>query len=257
MTTTTLRRISFGVVPAVLAVGVVSGCGDSAPSVQAPPATAASTAQSTSSSTDNGVPTVDPSDTADAGGTEESSDTGVPTVSTAPAAPTEATGDPAKVCTKDPDSFSTPAVVGPSTKKAKWGKPLELHQEYSGTVTLSAAKPVAKKPDPDDFFAPKDQVYLLIKVTAKYKSGDSTFLGDSFFTLRDSKNNACDRDLLGDVVPQRQRFDSVTMKKSTGTYVGTLVFEVPPGQDYTKYTLMYLPTSFDSKSADAPVAWTK
>lgn len=243
MTTTALRRIAFGVVPAVLAVGAVAGCNDSAPSVQAPPATAAATA----SSTDSGVPTVAPS---------TSSDAGVPTVSTAPTAPSAASGDPTKVCTAEQDSFDTPAVLGPSTKKTTWGKSLDLSGKYSGTVTLTADKPVVKKPASDDYFAPKGQVYLLIKVTAKYKSGDSTFLGSSFFTLRDSKKNVCARDLLGSAVQQRDRFDSVTMKKTTGTYAGTLVFEVPPGQDYTKYTLMYLADSFDTKSAHAPVAWT-
>lgn len=247
---TARRRIALGVVPAVLAVGAVAGCNNSAPSVQAPPATAAPTTQSTGESTDARVPTVAPTDTA------SSSDTEVPTVSTAPADPA-ATGDPAKVCTKDPSSFITPAVVGPHTKKAGWGEPLDLSQKYSGTVTLTAEEPKAKQPNSDDFFAPKDQVYLLIKVTAKYKSGRSTFLGDSFFTLRDAKQNACDRSLLGDVVPQRQRFDSVTMKSGMSAYVGTLVFEVPPGQDYSHYTLMYLTGSTSADSAAASVAWTK
>jgi len=248
MTTTALRRIAFGVVPAVLAVGVVSGCNDSAPSVQAPPATAASTASSTTDS----VPTVTPTDT---GGSSESTSPAVPTVSTAPS---KATGDPAKVCTTDSDSFSTPAVLAPSTKKATWGKPLDLKQEYAGTVSMSAAKPVAKKPAANDYFGPPDgQVYLLIKVTVKYKSGDDNFLGDTFFTLRDSHNNVCDSDLLSSVVQQRQRFDSVTMSKTQKSYVGTLVYDVPANQDYSKYTLMYLPDSIDSKSANAPVAWTK
>jgi len=258
MTLTARRSIAFGVAPAVLAVGAVAGCNNGAPSVQAPPVTAASTAQSTSTGTDPGVPTVAPTDTAptDTAPTDTAStdDQGVPTMSSAPSS---ATGDPAKVCTKDPDSFSTPAVLAPSTKKTTWGKSLELSQKYSGAVTLTAEKPVAKKPASDDFFAPKDQVYLLIKVTAKYKSGDSTFLGSSFFTLRDTQQNACDRDVLGDVVPQRERFSSVTIKKGMSAYVGTLVFEVPPGQDYSHYTLMYLTDSFDTKDAAASIAWTK
>ncbi|MBB2890567.1 DUF4352 domain-containing protein [Flexivirga oryzae] len=149
-------------------------------------------------------------------------------------------------------------MLAPGTKKAAWGKPLDLKQEYAGTVSMSAAKPVAKKPAADDFFGPPDgQVYLLIKVTVKYKSGDDNFLGDTFFTLRDSHNNVCDSDLLSSVVQQRQRFDSVTMSKTQKSYIGTLVYDVPADQDYTKYTLMYLPDSLDSKSANAPVAWTK
>ena len=59
------------------------------------------------------------------------------------------------------------------------------------------------------------------------------------------------------MVQQRQRFDSVTMSKTQKSYIGTLVYDVPADQDYTKYTLMYLPDSLDSKSANAPVAWTK
>jgi len=161
------------------------------------------------------------------------------------------------VCTTNDDGFDTPAVLAPSTKKAKWGQPLDLKQSYAGTVSMTAAKPVFKKAASGDVFGPQGgQGYLLIKVTVKYKSGDDTFLGDTSFTLRDGKKNVCDSDLLSSVVQQRQRFDSVTMSKSQRSYVGTLVYDVPPNQDYTKYTLMYLPDDFENKSANAPVAWT-
>jgi len=248
MTTTKHRKILLSIVPMALAVGAVAGCNDSAPSVQAPPATTtkAATAQSTGDSTGDGVPTVAPTDS------EESSDTGVPTVSQAP---TSATGDPAKVCTTD-DSYSTPAAVAPSTKKAKWGKPLDVTQKYEGTVTMTPAKPVAKKAAEDDIFGPDDgQVYLLVKVTVKYKSGNNSVFGGTDFTLRDAANNVCDFNSIADIVPERERFSVVTIGKTKEkSYVGTLVYEVPKGQDYTKYTLLYLPGLADN--SDASVAWT-
>jgi len=246
MTINAHRRILLGVVPAALAVGAVAGCNDSAPSVQAPPATAASTAastgdQPTAGSTGSGVPTVTPSDT------------GVPTVSAAPT--TSSGGDPSQVCTTD-DSFGTPGALVPSTRKARWGKPLDLSQKYEGTVSMTPAAPVAKKPSSDDIFGPPDgQVYLLVKVTMKYKSGGNSVFGGTYFTLRDTKNNVCDYNSIADVVPQREQFGVVTMGKTKEkTYTGTLVYDVPAGQDYTKYTLLYRPGLADN--SDASVAWT-
>lgn len=256
MTITAHRRILLGVLPMALVVGAVAGCNDSAPSVQAPAstaATAASTAdQPTDSGTDNGVPTVAPSDTAGSSDTGESTDTGVPTVS---AAPTSSSGDPSQVCTTD-DSFGTPAAPGPTTKKAKWGSPLDVTQKYEGTVTMTPAKPVAKKGDPNDIFGPDEgQVYLLVKVTVKYKSGNNSVFGGTDFTLRDAKNNVCDYNSIADIVPQREKFSVVTIGATKEkTYSGTLVYEVPAGQDYTKYTFLYLPGLADN--SEAPVAWT-
>lgn len=246
MTIKTHRKILLSVLPMALAAGAVAGCNNSAPSVQAPPATAAATAQSTGESTDGGVPTVAPSDTG------ESSDTGVPTVAQAP---TTATGDPSQVCTTN-DSFGTPAALAPSTKKAGWGKPLDVTQKYEGTVTMTPAKPVAKKASADDIFGPDDgQVYLLVKVTVKYKSGNNSVFGGTDFTLRDAKNNVCDYNSIADIVPERERFSVVTIGKTKEKeYTGTLVYEVPEGQDYTKYTLLYLPGL--AQKSDAPVAWT-
>jgi len=247
MMTRGLRRLAVGAVPAVLAVEAVAGCNNGAPAVQAPPATTTATAASTASSTSSGVPTVAPTS---AGG---SSGTGVPTVSAQPT--TSSGGDPSKVCTTQ-DNYDTPAVLAPSTKKTSWGKPLDVTQQYEGTVTMTAAKPVAKKPAADDIFGPQHgQVYLLVKVTVKYKSGNASVFGGTDFTLRDAHNNVCDSDSISDIVPQREQFDVVTIGKGKATsYTGTLVFEVPAGQDYTKYTFLYLPGL--SQKSDAPVAWT-
>lgn len=251
MTTTAFRRIAFGTVPAILLAGALAGCNDSAPSVQAPPSTANTapatgsgvpTEQSTGQSTEDPVPT----------------DTGVPTVSEAPTT-SAATGDPAKVCTTEDDGFMTPGVVGPATKKAAWGKPLDLKQEYEGTVSMTAQKPTTKKPAKDDFFGPKDgQVYLLIKVDVKYKSGEKSSVGDAYFTLRDGKKNECESEsTLSEAVPKQEQFDLSTVSKTTPTYSGTLIFDVPPGQDYSKYTLMYRLDNYDNKKPDATLAWTK
>lgn len=254
MTTTAFRRFAFGAVPAVVLVGALAGCNDSAPTVEAPSSTANSAA-----ATDTGVPTEPPS--TDAGtdqSTESGTDDSVPTVSEQPSSPS-ASGDPTKVCTTDTDSFVTPGVVGPDTEKAGWGKPLDLKQKYSGTVTMTAAKPTSKKPTKDDIFAPDNgQTYLLVKVSVKYKSGERSLVGDSYFTLRDGKKNLCQRESsLSEAVPDQDRFDLTSISKTSKTYTGTLVFAVPPGQDYSKYTLMYRVDDFDNKSADAAIAWTK
>jgi hypothetical protein len=221
----------------------VAGCSEGAPSVQAPPNTATSsvpTAPATgggATSTNTPVPT----------------ETGVPTQSSAPAS---ATGDPSKVCTTD-DDFITPGAIAPSTKKTTWGKPLDTSLKYHGTVTITPSAPVAKKPASDDLFGPDNgQIYLLVKVNVKYKSGPSSTLYDMYFTLRDTGNNVCDDNSLNQAVPKQQQFDEGTVDKTTTSYTGTLVFEVPAGQDYKKYKLMYRPDDFDNKSTAAPVAWT-
>lgn len=242
MTTSALRSIAVGVVPVLIGTGAVAGCGTSAPEVQAPPETATSigAAQSTASST--GVPTVTPTDT------------GVPTVSSAPA--TSTGGDPSKVCTTS-DDFNTPGVLAPSTKKAPWGKPLDVTQRYEGTVSMTPTAPVAKNAPADDIFGPQHgQVYLLVKVTVAYKSGNDSVFGGTGFTLRDAENNVCDYNSIADIVPERGQFDVVTVGRSkVKNYTGTLVYEVPAGQDYKKYTLLYLPDLY-VKNANAPVAWT-
>ncbi|WP_188835338.1 DUF4352 domain-containing protein [Flexivirga endophytica] len=252
MTTTAFRRIAFGAAPAVLLAGALAGCNDSAPSVQAPASSA-----NVATSSDTGVPTA-PS-TGD--GTDQSTDdpvptdTGVPTVSAAP--PSSVSADPAKVC-NDNDTFLTPGAVAPSTKKAKWGKPLEFSQKYGGTVTITPEAPKVKKPSGDnDIFGPDDgQVSLLIKVTVKYKSGDETSIAGIYFALRDTKNNVCDFASLSDAVPKQQQFDDGDVSKTTPTYSGTLIYHVPANQDYKKYTLLYRAGTSDDKSSDAPVAWT-
>lgn len=239
MTTTALRRIALGTVPAILAVGALAGCNDSAPTVQAPP-TSANTAAATAQSTDQPVPT----------------DSGVPTVSEAPS-PSATTGDPAKVC-NDTDTFLTPGALAPSTKKAKWGQPLELSQKYGGTVTITPELPKAKKPSGgnDIFGPPKGQVSLLVKVTVSYKSGDQSSIAGIYFALRDTQKNVCNYASLSQAVPKQEQFGSGDVSKTTKTYSGTLIYEVPAGQDYKKYTLLYRPGTFDSKTSDAPIAWT-
>lgn len=249
MTTTAFRRIAFGTVPAILLAGALAGCNDSAPTVQAPPSSA-----NTASAADTGVPTAPSTDQS----TDEPvpTDSGVPTVSEQ-SSPSATTGDPAKVC-NDTDTFLTPGVLAPSTKKAKWGKPLELTQKYGGTVTITPELPKVKKPSgDDDIFGPdKGQVSLLIKVTVKYKSGDQSSVAGIYFALRDSKKNLCNYASLSRAVPKQEQFDDGDVNKTTKTYSGTLIYEVPAGQDYKKYTLLYRPGTFDNKSSDAPVAWT-
>lgn len=246
MTTTAFRRIALSTAPAILVAGALAGCNDSAPTVQAPGSSA-----NTAAATDTGVPTAPSTDQS----TDQSvpTDTGVPTVSAAPSS--SATGDPAKVCTEN-DTFLTPGAVAPSTKKAKWGKPLELSQKYGGTVTVTPELPKAKKSSGDVFGPPKGQVSLLIKVTVKYKSGDKSSIAGVYFTLRDTKKNVCNYASLSDAVPKQQQFDTGDVSKTTKTYSGTLVYEVPANQDYKKYTLLYRTDDFDNKSSDAPVAWT-
>lgn len=242
MTTSALRRTALGVVPAVLIAGVVAGCNDGAPTVAPPPNTATSS-----------VSTAAPTDDATSTQTPVPTESGVPTQSSAP---TSATGDPAKVCTTS-DDFITPGAIAPSTKKTSWGKPLDIALKYHGTVTITPSAPVAKKPSSDDLFGPDNgQIYLLVKVNVAYKSGPSSNVYDMYFTLRDTKNNVCDDNSLNDAVPHQQQFDEGTVDKTTKNYTGTLVFEVPAGQDYKKYKLMYRPDDFDNKSTAAPVAWT-
>lgn len=246
MTTTARRRIALGAVPALLLTGALAGCNDSAPKVEAPPSTAAP------SSTSSSVPTA-PSTTE-----APPTDPGVPTVSTAPTEPASATGDPAKRCTARDSSFLTPGALAPTTKKAAWGKPLDLSQKYGGVITITPSAPVAKKPSEDDIFGPKDgQQYLLIKVTVSYKSGDKSSINDIYFTLRDAQKNICeDESVLTDAVPKQELFDDATLDKTAKTYSGTLVYDVPAGQDYKKYTLLYRPSDYTNKSPDASVAWT-
>lgn len=252
MTHTAFRRVALGAAPVMLIAGALAGCNnDGAPEVQAPPATSGAssdgssnsaaepTAPSTGQSTDEPVPT----------------DTGVPTVSQAPSS-SSATGDKSKVCTEQED-FLTPGVVAPSTKKAKWGKPLDLKQKYSGVVTVTPHKPKAKKPGSDDLFGPDEgQTNLLVKVDVKYKSGKSSLIAGIYFTLRDQKSNLCDFNSLTQAIPKQQQFDDATLSKTSKTYSGTLVFTVPEGQDYSKYTLLYRPGTY-SEGSDASVAWTK
>lgn len=247
MTTTAFRRFAFGAVPAVLLAGALAGCNDSAPTVQAPPSTANSAAPA-----DTGVPTAQPTDQST---DSVPTDSGVPTVSATPSS--SATGDPAKVCTEPEDGFLTPGVLAPSTKKAAWGKPLDLKQKYGGTVTITPEAGKAQAGKSGDIFGPeKGQTNLLVKVTVKYKSGDDSSIAGIYFTLRDQHKNLCDYSSLTDAVPKQEQFDDATISKTTKTYSGTLVFEVPAGQDYKKYTLLYRPGTFDDKSSDAPVAWT-
>lgn len=242
MTTTAVRRIALGAVPAVIAAGALAGCNDAAPTVQPPPAT--------SQGSDQPVPTQGSVPTQSSVPT----DSEVPTVS---AAPSSATGDPAKVCTAEDDGFLTPGALAPSTRKAAWGKPLELSQKYGGTVTITPQVPQAKKPADGDIFGPPDgQTNLLVKVTVAYKSGDESTIAGIYFTLRDSQKNLCDYSSLSQAVPKQDQFDDATLSKTSRTYTGTMVFEAPAGQDYTKYTLLYRPSTFDNKSSDAPVAWT-
>ncbi|HWC20859.1 MAG TPA: DUF4352 domain-containing protein [Flexivirga sp.] len=251
MTTTAFRRIALGATPAMLIAGALAGCGnEGAPSVQAPATSANSAA---AAATDSGVPTAPSTDQS----TDDTvpTDTGVPTVSAAPSG-SSSTGDPAKVC-NDNDTFLTPGAVAPSTKKAKWGKPLDLTQKYGGTVTITPQLPTVKKPSGDDVFGPeKGQVSLLIKVTVKYKSGDKSSIAGIYFTLRDTQKNVCNYASLSEAVPKQEQFDDGDVSKTTRTYSGTLVYEVPANQDYKKYTLLYRADDFDNKTTDAPVAWT-
>ncbi|RNI20285.1 DUF4352 domain-containing protein [Flexivirga caeni] len=238
---TTLRRITFSVVPVVLAVGAVAGCSNGAPGVAAPPA---SSTHPSATSTQSSVPTV---------ASTPSTSSGVPTVATAPA--TSGGGDSRTMCT-DPNGFGTPAAVAPSTKKAAWGKPLAFTQAYGGTARVTPASPVAKKPPANDLLGPPaGQQYLLIKVTATYQSGNTVILGSTDFTLRDAKGNVCDSDSLSGAVPTQEQFNIASLSGTSKTYTGTLVFDVPIGQDYTKYTLLYL--NGMTTGAHAQIAWTK
>ncbi|NNG39604.1 DUF4352 domain-containing protein [Flexivirga sp. ID2601S] len=242
MSKTLTRKFAFGVAPAILVATAVAGCNnEGAPSVQAPPSTAVQTSSAAPDA---------PSSTA--GGevpTQSATDSGVPTESATPSS----SADKSKVCAAD-TSFRTPAAVAPSTKKAAWGKPLDVTQEYGGTVTFVPQAPTTKDGDPKDIFGPDEgQTNLLITVTVTYKSGDSSDVNDSSFTLLDAAGNVCDSDILGDAVPKQQRFDDATVDTTTKTYTGTLVYQVPKGQDYKKYTLLY-PPKYGSK--DAAVAWT-
>ncbi|MFC6706111.1 DUF4352 domain-containing protein [Flexivirga alba] len=249
MTTTAFRKVAFGAVPAMLMAGALAACNDSAPTVQAPP-----TSANNAAATDSGVPTAPATDQS----TDQPvpTDTGVPTVSAAPSS-SGATGDPAKVC-NETNTFLTPGVLAPSTKKATWGKPLELTQKYGGTVTITPELPKVKKPsgENDIFGPPKGQVSLLIKVTVKYKSGDQSSIAGIYFALRDTQKNLCNYASLSQAVPKQEQFDDGDVNKTTTTYSGTLIYEVPAGQDYKKYTLLYRPGTFDNKTTDAPVAWT-
>lgn len=140
------------------------------------------------------------------------------------------------------------------TKKIKWGSGVDITSSYQGTVNYTAEKPTSKARDADDIFGPKEgQASLLIKVKATYKSGEKTSLYDFRFTLRDPKGNVCDDDSISSVVPRQQRFDDATVDKTTKTYSGYLVFDVPAGQDYSKYQLLYA-GSYGTK--DATVEWT-
>lgn len=233
MNSNAIHRIALGVTPAVVMVGVLASCSPSAPSAKAPPATAKSTAAT-------GAPT----------------ETGVPTVSDAPSS--ASTPDPAKVCDSTADDDSTPAKGGFHTKKVAWGKPLAFARDHQGKVAIAAARPTTKKTAKNDVFGPKPgQIYLLIKVTVRYKSGKASTVND-VFVLKDAKKNLCETaSPAQDVVPTQQVFASGTVSKKTPTYTGTVIFAVPKDQDYTKYTLRYLVDDYDPSTPDTVFAWTK
>lgn len=243
VTTAASRRIVFTIAPAIVVAGALAGCGDSAPSVQAPPSTAKTTSATgapTKSGTSTEVPTA----------------SGVPTVSDAPSS---STPDPAKVCDSTADDDSTPIKGGVHTKKVAWGKPQAFDRATQGKVSVTAAKPTAlKATKKDDVFGPKaGQVYLSIKVTVKYESGKASTVND-VFVLKDAKKNLCDAaSSVQDAVPAQQVFDSSTVSKKTPTYSGTLLFSVPKGQDYTKYTLRYLVDDYDPSTTDTVLTWSK
>ncbi|TWE13280.1 DUF4352 domain-containing protein [Rudaeicoccus suwonensis] len=222
------------VVPLAAVAVALAGCGASAPSA-APPSGATPAATGTS-------PAAAPS-----------TSTGVPTVSSAP---TTSSANAGATCTTDDgSSIITPGVLAPSTKKAAWGKPLTLSQTYGGTASVTPSLPVAKKASSSDLLGPPaGQQYLLVKVTITYKSGYSVVVGSTDFTLRDTSNNVCSSDSFSSAVPSQQQFDIANLDSSSRTYTGTLVFDVPIGQDYSKYTLLYLDDM--SSSAQAQIAWT-
>ncbi len=149
--------------------------------------------------------------------------------------------------------------VGKKTQHGPWGKALRLDVPYAGTLKLTAAKPTSKKRHPSNTYGPKaGQAYLLVKISEKYVSGKASTVADGF-VLRDPKGNMCDPASptgIDGVVPQQQVFAGNTISKSTKTYSGTLVFIVPAGQDYSKFSLLYPQVDATGKNPDAALAWT-
>lgn len=214
-------------VPLAAVAVAVAGCGASAPSA-APPSGATAATTTTSPAT-------------------PSTSTGVPTVS---AAPTTSSADAGAVCTTD-DTILTPSKASASTPVKPYGQGGNV-SVFGSTVTVQVGKPQMKKPASGDIFAPSDgQVYLIFPVSASFVSGDSTSVYAIQFTLRDAAGNVCDYQSLSDAVPSQQQLDSVTLSASSKTGGGSVVFAVPPGQDYSKYTV----TFSANDNATANLAW--
>lgn len=224
MNSNVIRRIIATTAPAVLLAGVITGCSD-AGSTAAP--------------------------------------SGAAGRATVKSAGKTSAQDPSQTCAADTDgTLIVPGIVGAGTTKSNWGSAATVSQDGDRTrsvAAISVGKPVAKKqPAAEHTRLRNGQVYLLLNVSVKYKSGEKSDINSMYFVLRDDKNHACAPGNYNTLVPKKAMLRTVSVSTSHRSSTRTLVYQVPAGQDYSTYTLSYGPAGKKSHGTHDPAsaAWT-
>ncbi|XAS77988.1 hypothetical protein V3G39_08140 [Dermatophilaceae bacterium Sec6.4] len=77
-----------------------------------------------------------------------------------------------------------------------------------------------------------------VQITANLLSGASAFIGSTTFSMSDEQGNLCRRSYLNGLSSD-QTWRGSSLGSSTTSATGSLVYEVPSGQDLTKLVVAY------------------
>ncbi|MDQ2850727.1 MAG: hypothetical protein M3Y49_08325, partial [Actinomycetota bacterium] len=77
-----------------------------------------------------------------------------------------------------------------------------------------------------------------VQITANLVAGASAFVGSTTFSMSDEQGNLCRRSYLNGLSSD-QTWRGSSLSSSTTSATGSLVYEVPSGQDLTKLVVAY------------------
>lgn len=229
----TMRQRTVAAAVVAIATLGLTGCQDSAPPV------AKSTTTSTSSSSSSDTSSTTSSDTSTESSTETSSSTESSSTSSSSGGGGVSQSSAAGQCNNTSSFY---IVKGAGTKIVKYGETQKVKGSGDADVDLTISKGEAKDGGTSYPYDEGTQA-LIFDVKYKVTSADGYLITTPLsFSLIDENGRNCHRatSSSNNVVLGKDYVDVESLRGGETTdYSGKIVFVVPKGKDYSKYTLLW------------------
>lgn len=241
----TMRQRTIIAAAVAVATFGLTGCQDSAPPV------AKSTATSTQSS-DTSSDTSSSSSSSDTSSSTESSSSSDTSSSSSSSGGGVSQSSQAGACNNTSSYYN---VKGGSTQLKKYGEVQNVTSSGDAKVDITASKGEAKDAGDTYPYDEGDMQALVFNIKYKLTSSDGYMVTTRLsFSLIDENGRNCQQDSLPDFLPQKEIVAVESLRAGDKTeYEGKVIFAVPKGKDYSKYTLLW--TDDYGKGAEANVGW--